>query len=77
MTKSFTAITVAAMVDEGKLDWDKPVRDYLPWFQLFDPVATSRPQVELYVRWMHELRRYSAWTVSRRLSIVAGFTGPA
>jgi len=41
ITKSFTAVTVAAMVDEGKLDFDKPVRDYLPWFQMYDPVATS------------------------------------
>src|SRR5215813_8955160 len=41
MTKSFTAVTAAAMVDENKLDWDKPVRDYLPWFRMYDPVATS------------------------------------
>jgi CubicO group peptidase (beta-lactamase class C family) len=41
MTKSFTAVTVAAMVDEGKLDWDQPVREYLPWFRLYDPVATE------------------------------------
>ena len=41
MTKSFTAIAVAMMVDEGKLEWDKPVRDYLPWFRMYDPVATD------------------------------------
>jgi CubicO group peptidase (beta-lactamase class C family) len=41
MTKSFTAITVAMMIDEGKLDWDRPVRDYLPWFRMYDPVATE------------------------------------
>jgi CubicO group peptidase (beta-lactamase class C family) len=41
MTKSFTAVTVAAMVDEKKLAWDKPVREYLPWFRLYDPVATE------------------------------------
>ena len=41
MTKSFTAVTVAAMVDEGKLNWDRPVRDYLPWFRMYDPVATE------------------------------------
>ena len=28
--------------DEGKLDWDKPVRDYLPEFQMYDPEATER-----------------------------------
>jgi CubicO group peptidase (beta-lactamase class C family) len=41
MTKSFTAVTVAVMVDEKKLDWDRPVRDYLPWFRMYDPVATE------------------------------------
>jgi CubicO group peptidase (beta-lactamase class C family) len=41
MTKSFTAVTVAAMVDEGRLNWDRPVREYLPWFRMFDPVATD------------------------------------
>jgi site-specific recombinase XerD len=38
-----------------------------------DPLATSRPHVVLYVRWMQEQRRYAASTVSRRLSVVAGF----
>ena len=27
--------------DEGKLDWDTPVREYLPGFRLFDPVASA------------------------------------
>jgi len=41
MTKSFTAVTVAAMVDDGKLKWDVPVVQYIPWFRLYDPVATE------------------------------------
>ncbi|HTM51479.1 MAG TPA: serine hydrolase [Bryobacteraceae bacterium] len=41
MTKSFTAVTVAVMVDEKKLEWDQPVREYLPWFRMYDPVATE------------------------------------
>jgi CubicO group peptidase (beta-lactamase class C family) len=41
MTKSFTAITVAMMIDAGKLDWDRPVRDYLSWFRMYDPVASE------------------------------------
>ena len=27
---------------EGRLDWDKPLRDFLPTFRLHDPVATER-----------------------------------
>lgn len=33
-TKAFTTASVALMVDEGRLQWDKPVLDYLPWFRL-------------------------------------------
>ena len=35
--------------------------------------VASRPQVELYVRWMQEVRRLKPSTTSRRTSIVAGF----
>jgi len=41
-TKSFTALALGILNDEGKLDWDKPVREYLPEFQLADLVATER-----------------------------------
>ena len=41
-TKAFTTTALAMLVDEGKLNWDRPVRDYLPSFRLFDPVATER-----------------------------------
>ena len=42
ITKSFTATAVALLHNEGRLDWTKPVRDYLPEFRLYDPVATER-----------------------------------
>ena len=38
-----------------------------------DPLAATRPHIELYLRWMQEVRRFQPSTVSRRLSIVAGF----
>ncbi len=41
ITKSFTVTAMGILVDEGKLDWDRPVREYLPGFALFDPVATE------------------------------------
>jgi CubicO group peptidase (beta-lactamase class C family) len=40
-SKHFTAALCATFVDEGKLEWDKPVRDVLPWFRLQDPHATE------------------------------------
>lgn len=40
-SKSFTVTALALLADEGKLDWDKPVRDYLPDFRLADADATE------------------------------------
>ncbi|MDZ7399508.1 MAG: serine hydrolase [candidate division KSB1 bacterium] len=39
-TKAFTATALAILVHEGKLEWDAPVINYLPWFQLADPYVT-------------------------------------
>lgn len=40
-TKAFTATAVGILVDEGKIEWDKPVRNYLPTFKLSDPIASE------------------------------------
>jgi len=40
-TKAFTCTVLATLVDEGLLSWDRPVRHYLPKFDLVDPVATA------------------------------------
>ena len=45
VTKSFTATGLALLVDEGRMDWKKPVRDYIPEFRLYDAVATDRVTV--------------------------------
>ena len=45
ITKSFTASGLGMLVDEGKLDWDEPVRQYLPKFRLHDEWAGSRVTV--------------------------------
>ena len=46
ITKSFTATGVALLHNEGRLDWTKPVRDYVPEFRLNDPVASERVTVQ-------------------------------
>jgi CubicO group peptidase (beta-lactamase class C family) len=35
-TKLFTAIAAGMLVDEGKLDWDKPIRQYVPGIKFYD-----------------------------------------
>jgi CubicO group peptidase (beta-lactamase class C family) len=41
LSKSFTALDVAQLVDAGKIDLDSPVATYLPDFKLADPQATK------------------------------------
>ncbi|HLG63539.1 MAG TPA: serine hydrolase [Ktedonosporobacter sp.] len=41
-SKAFTAASLAMLVDEGKLNWDRPVREYIPFFKLYDTVASER-----------------------------------
>jgi CubicO group peptidase (beta-lactamase class C family) len=40
-TKAFTTFLMGTLVDEGKLAWDKPVREFLPEFRLSDPRTTE------------------------------------
>ena len=39
-TKAFTSAGLAVLVDDGKLDWDDKVIDYLPGFRMSDPWVT-------------------------------------
>lgn len=41
-TKAFTAATMGILVDERKLEWDRPLREYLPTFRLKDDFASER-----------------------------------
>jgi CubicO group peptidase (beta-lactamase class C family) len=38
-TKAFASAALAILVEEGKLNWDDPVRKHLPWFRLSDPLV--------------------------------------
>jgi CubicO group peptidase (beta-lactamase class C family) len=40
--KGFTSFLVGQLVDEGILDWDRPIREYLPDFRLAEAVASER-----------------------------------
>lgn len=41
-SKAFTTFALGTLVDEGKVEWDKPLRNYIPWFKLFDAEAGDR-----------------------------------
>lgn len=40
LTKAFTTAALGLLVDDGRIDWDDPVTDYLHDFQLSDPWVT-------------------------------------
>ena len=44
-TKAFTTACLAMLVDEGKIGWDEPVRQYLPEFQMYDPYVSHEMTV--------------------------------
>lgn len=44
-TKSFTALVLATLVEEGKLDWDTPIKQYIPWLKLADPIVSQKVTV--------------------------------
>lgn len=47
-TKAFTASLVGMLVDEGKMSWDAPVTDYLPYFVL--PIDSDDPKAFVNMR---------------------------
>lgn len=67
-SKAFTATALAMLVDEGKLDWDDPVRKHLPYFRLDDLCADSQVTVRDIVSHRTGLGRHdelwdnSPWT---------------
>ena len=45
ISKAFTACAIGLLVDEGKLNFDDPVKKYLPWFNTPDPYVTEHMMV--------------------------------
>ncbi|MEM9896269.1 MAG: serine hydrolase [Bacteroidota bacterium] len=46
-TKAFVSSCLARLVEEGKIEWEYKVQDYLPYFSLFgDPYASSNTTIK-------------------------------
>lgn len=54
---------------------ESDLRIFLRWCtdQHLDPLAAGRADIERYVRWLQDVRRFQPSTVSRRLAVVTGF----
>jgi integrase/recombinase XerD len=78
-THATLRMTVAAYLarfkGQSRVHTESDLRAYLTWCrnQGLHPLDAKRPHVELYLRWMQEVTRYQPSTVSRRLSVLAGF----
>jgi len=44
-TKAFTSGALSQLVDEGKLNWDDKVIEYLPWFKMYNNYVTGEMTV--------------------------------
>jgi CubicO group peptidase (beta-lactamase class C family) len=69
-SKAFTVFALGTLVDQGKVDWDAPVANYLPGFRMYDPDATAHLSVRDLVTHRsglprHDLVWYNNTTVSR------------
>jgi CubicO group peptidase (beta-lactamase class C family) len=42
VSKSFTALAVMQLVDQGQVDLDSPVQTYIPWFTTLDQASSSQ-----------------------------------
>ncbi|HSK68448.1 MAG TPA: serine hydrolase domain-containing protein [Candidatus Limnocylindria bacterium] len=81
--KTITALAIRRLAGEGKVRYDAPVTDYIPWFTLADPDAAARITISHLVRHTSGLSNadgvapytysaaYSIEDVVRRLARVA------
>lgn len=44
-SKAFTSALIGMLVQEGKLDWNDPVRKHLPYFEVYDPWVSEHATI--------------------------------
>jgi hypothetical protein len=73
--RSALAAYLARFTGTSRDHADSDLRCYLAWCaeRGLDPFVARRPHLELYIRWMQEIRRFKPSTVSRRFPVAAGF----
>jgi integrase/recombinase XerD len=69
------AAYLARFTGSSREHTESDFRCYLAWCteRGLDPLAARRPHLELYIRWMQEIRHFKPSTVARRFSVTAGF----
>ena len=72
--RAAAAACLARFTGSSREHTESDLRYYLAWHaeRGLDPLAAQRPHLELYIRWMQEIRRFKPSAVSRRFSAAAG-----
>lgn len=69
------AAYLARYKGQSRTHTESDLRAFLAWCDQHQlhPLQVQRPHLEIYLRWMQEVRGYKPATVSRRLSVLTGF----
>ena len=70
-----SAAYLARFKGQTRVHAESDLRQFLAYcnHQGLNPLDVARPELEVYLRWMQSVRCLAPSTVSRRLSVVAGF----
>ena len=73
------AAYLARFKGSSRAHTESDLRCYLSWCaeHSLDPLAAQRPHLELYIRWMQEIRRFKPSTTHAGSPLWPGSTGPA
>ncbi len=70
-SKAFTTAAIALLVQEGKMGWDDKVRDYLPYFELYDPFVSEEATIRDLLSHRVGLRTFSGDLIWYRSTLSA------
>ena len=75
MLRLASAAYLTRFTGSSRVHTKSDLRLYFCWCadRQLAPLAVARAEVERYVRWMQEVRRFKPSTVSRRMAVVTGF----
>ncbi len=59
VSKSFTALAIMQLVENGKINLDEPIQHYLPWFRVADPKASAQINIR---HLLNQISGISTWT---------------
>ena len=65
VSKSMTALAIMQLVDQGRIQLDNPVKEYIPWFQLADEDAAKEITIRQLLNHTSGISEYDGqWAIS-------------